>query len=93
MSKAIQVAIIGDFNPDFTHHIATDESLKQAAAKLSIKVDPRWVPTDSLDVDPSKQLETFDAVWCSSGSPYRSMEGALSAIRYAREKNRPFFAT
>ena len=93
MSKAMRVAIIGDFNPDFTHHLATDESLKQAAALLAIQVTPYWVPTESLDTDAAKQLEGFDAIWCSSGSPYRSMEGALNAIRLAREKNWPFFAT
>ena len=93
MSKEVRVAIIGDFNPEFTHHLATDESLRQAAAMLGIQVAPHWVPTESLDTDESKQLEGFDAIWCSSGSPYRSMEGALNAIRFAREKNWPFFAT
>jgi CTP synthase (UTP-ammonia lyase) len=93
MSKAIQVAIIGDFNPNFSHHVATDESLKHAAAFLAQEVEPRWIFTDTVKADPARQLEEFDAIWCSSGSPYRSMEGALFAIRFAREKSWPFFAT
>lgn len=93
MKKSVRVAIIGDFNPEFSHHHATDESLRQAAAKLRIEVDPVWVPTDSLDADAPGRLRSFDAIWCSSGSPYRSMRGALEGIRFARENDWPFVAT
>jgi CTP synthase (UTP-ammonia lyase) len=93
MSKTIKVAILGDFNPQFSHHHATDESLRQSAARLGIEVQPVWVPTDSLEEDAPGKLNSFDAIWCSSGSPYRSMNGALEGIRFAREKNWPFFAT
>jgi CTP synthase (UTP-ammonia lyase) len=38
-------------------------------------------------------LAQFDALWCSSGSPYQSMAGALQAIRFARELDFPFLGT
>ena len=93
MSKTVRVAIIGDFNPKFDHHLATDESLRHAAAVLSIQVEPHWVSTEKLDQDAAKQLKPFDAIWCSSGSPYRSMQGAINGIRFARENDWPFVAT
>ena len=38
-------------------------------------------------------LANFAALWCVPASPYRSMDGALFAIRYAREHNIPFLGT
>lgn len=39
------------------------------------------------------RLAVFDGVWIAPGSPYRSMEGALGAIRYARERGVPLVGT
>jgi len=92
MKAFVRVGIIGDFNPDFTHHKATDDSLRHSAESLGIEVLTTWIPTESLETG-TQQLEQFDGLWCSSGSPYKSMEGALRGIRYAREGGKSFVAT
>ena len=38
-------------------------------------------------------LETFDGIWCVPGSPYANTDGALDAIRVARERHVPFLGT
>ena len=38
-------------------------------------------------------MQNPHALWCVPGSPYRSMQGALTAIRYARENKLPFLGT
>lgn len=38
-------------------------------------------------------LHYFDGFWCVPGSPYRDTDGALRAIRFAREQRRPFLGT
>ena len=38
-------------------------------------------------------LREFDAVWCVPASPYADMDGALGAIRHARETGMPFLGT
>jgi CTP synthase (UTP-ammonia lyase) len=38
-------------------------------------------------------LSEFDGIWCVPGMPYRSAEGALRAIRRAREARTPFLGT
>jgi CTP synthase (UTP-ammonia lyase) len=93
MKQTVAIGIIGDFNPKWDHHLMTDESLRHAASHLKIQVVPKWVPTDSIDINPEKLLKDFDGIWISSGSPYKSMDGALRATQFAREKDRPFFAT
>jgi CTP synthase (UTP-ammonia lyase) len=94
MGQTIKVGIIGDYNPDLSFHKATNEALTHAASTLSLALDFKWLPTQSLE-DKSQQesLEEFDALWCSPGSPYKSMEGALQGIRFARERGRPFIGT
>ena len=52
-----------------------------------------WVDTDAaLDLPPDA-LDRYDAFWIAPGSPYRSMDGALRVIRYAREGDRPLLGT
>ncbi len=38
-------------------------------------------------------IAEFSAIWVVPGSPYKNMEGVLSAIRFVREMNRPFLGT
>ena len=90
----IRIGILGDFNPEFRSHHATNDSLQHAAAKLGLKIDSQWLPTPSLAKPTATEiLATFDAVWASPGSPYQSMEGMLRGIQFAREQDWPFLGT
>ncbi len=94
MNQTLAVGIIGDFDPKYPSHFATNEALSHAARAVSLSVDWSWLPTQSLDDKGSGMaLEQFDALWCAPGSPYKSMKGALRAIRFAREHDWPFVGT
>lgn len=49
----------------------------------------RWVGTTDVR-DAARDLAEFSAVWLVPASPYKSMSGALDAVRWARETRRPF---
>jgi CTP synthase (UTP-ammonia lyase) len=90
----IKIGIIGDRNPNLVSHIATDEALSHAARALSVTAQSSWLPTQQLAEGPvHTALSQFDALWCSSGGPYESTEGALAAIQFAREEGWPFIGT
>jgi len=94
MKNALRVGIVGDYNPASRYHVATDAALQNAGAALAMPVEVTWVPTPAVDeASAEKVLGQFDALWCAPGSPYESMEGALAAIRYARDEGRPFVGT
>jgi len=94
MNQHLQVGIIGDFDPQRLSHVATVDALHHAAQALVVSVDVSWVATPTLDgADCETILLQYDALWCAPGSPYVSMEGALAAIRYAREREVPFIGT
>ena len=91
--STLKIGIIGDFNPKNNTHVATDASIVHAAEAIGQDVLIEWVPTLQLEREGVERLAAFQALWCSPGSPYESMEGALAAIRFARETNLPFFGT
>jgi CTP synthase (UTP-ammonia lyase) len=94
MEDELRVGVIGDFHPSFVYHKATNEAIAHAQVALGLNVSVSWIPTTSLAQKPAKEiLSSFDALWCSPGSPYKSMGGALEGICFARENGRPFFAT
>lgn len=88
---ALQIGLIGDFDQAVTAHRAIPLALQLAAGALSQPLEFDWLATDSMP--DAKGLARFDALWCVPGSPYRSMEGALRAIRFAREQRVPFLGT
>ncbi|MGB7864781.1 MAG: hypothetical protein WCF74_15425 [Candidatus Sulfotelmatobacter sp.] len=94
MSEPVRIGIIGDFNPEFRSHHATNDSLQHAARKLQLKVESAWLPTPSL-LEPGAvaTLDSFDGLWASAGSPYKSFDGMLKGIEFARVHDRPFLAT
>src|SRR4051812_5579566 len=92
MTPVARIGIIGDYNPAFPPHQATDAALGHAAARLGLALDVTWLPTTSLDPLPAA-ITAYDGLWCAPGSPYQSATGALRAIRYAREAGVPCIGT
>ena len=90
-TPALHLALIGDYNPDVTAHQAIPMALQQAADVLGLNVQVQWLATDTLTS--TSALSDFDGFWCVPGSPYRDVDGALRAIRFAREQGRPFLGT
>ncbi len=93
MKHSWKVGVIGDFTANNRSHVATNEALSHAAARADMAIDVQWILTPSLETAVAETLRPYDALWCSPGSPYQSMVGALNAIRFARERNIPFLGT
>jgi CTP synthase (UTP-ammonia lyase) len=70
----------------------THRALDEAASRLPHGITVEWTATDEL-ADPAARLGDVDGVWVAPGSPYRSLEGALGAIRLAREAGIPLLGT
>jgi len=88
---AISIALIGDYDPQVTAHQAIPVALGLVAEHLGQAVHFDWLTTDQIHVD--TPLAHYDGFWCVPGSPYNSEAGALRAIRFAREQQRPFLGT
>ena len=83
----MRFAIVGDRDDTIIAHQAVPAALAFASPEATIE----WVPTE--EITSPERLSGFDGIWVAPGSPYRSMEGALTAIRHARTTGLPFLGT
>lgn len=94
MSTAIRIGVIGDFEPAYHSHFATNAALYDAATKLKVPLLLRWLPTPTLEgADAPKILSRWDGLIASPGSPYKSFAGMLRGIEFARTRDWPFTGT
>src|SRR5260370_11582389 len=94
VSEPVRIGILGDFNPDFRSHHASNDSLQHAARKLQLEVESAWLATPSLlEAGAAATLDSFDGLLASPGSPYKSFDGMLKGIEFARVHDRPFLGT
>ena len=92
--RTLRIGIVADYTPTNKYHVATEQSVAHAAEALHIGAESFWIDTDKLDHPAAdSHLAACDAIWAGTSSPYRSMDGALKAIRFARERGVPFFGT
>jgi CTP synthase (UTP-ammonia lyase) len=87
----LKVGLIGDRDDAVAAHRAIPLALGMAAETCGVRIEPVWLPTG--DIGDGVALGEFDGLWCVPASPYRSMDGALAAIRVARERQVPFLGT
>lgn len=85
-----RVALLAEFNPSFPPHPATTEAIRHSCEALGVDIEATWVSTADIN---DAMLKDCSGIWVAPGSPYKSMEYTLAAIRYARERGMPCFGT
>ena len=73
-----------------TAHQAIPRALELSATAACSSITNGFPPRKSAT---DRGLLPSTASWCVPASPYRDREGALRAIRFAREQRRPFLGT
>jgi len=88
-----EIGIIGDYKNSKTQ-IAINESIEHSNRELGFNTRYRWIDTTTLNNENySETLKQLDGIWSASGSPFKSLNGSLNAIRYARENKVPHIGT
>lgn len=90
--EPVRIGLIGERDPTVISHQAIPEALRLAGQEEDTPVAGEWVGTRLIELEPAV-VSGFDGLWCVPNSPYRSLAGALSAIRFARETPLPFLGT
>lgn len=88
---SVTIGLVGDFDESIPAHRAIPIALENAAKVIGIPVRWEWIPTE--EIDSVGRVVPYDGLWVVPGSPYRNMDGALVAIRHARESGIPFLGT
>jgi CTP synthase (UTP-ammonia lyase) len=84
-----RIALVGHRSPSVAAHARLPHIIEALRRRDDLVLDPYWIASE----DAHDGLDGFDAVWMVPGSPYRDPEGALAAIRTAREHGVPFLGT
>jgi CTP synthase (UTP-ammonia lyase) len=88
------IAVIGDRVEGFEPHDTITDAIEHSTKSLGLHA-PRvqWIATDQLANDGAALVDGASGVWCAPGGPFRSLDGAIDGIRWARESNVPFIGT
>ncbi len=93
----VSIAIVGKYVEYEDSYKSLKEALTHGALLKSLKLNVTWIEAEGLesqtpdDKSYESQLEGFDGILVPGGFGKRGIEGMLNAIRYAREKNVPYF--
>lgn len=85
-----KIGILGEYTPTFEPHVSTNSAIIHSQLQLGAEVKSNWISTEKIN---ASLFETYDGIWVAPGSPYKSMEKLLWAIRQARENEIPCLGT
>jgi CTP synthase len=84
----ITIAVVGKYAKHKDAYKSIYESLDHAGIKNRANVRVRGIPSDELDIS---KLEGVNGILVPGGFGDRGVEGKIEAVRFARERNIPFF--
>ncbi len=88
------IAVIGERDLAKKAHEGIEASLEFIRAEREPRLRYSWVGTAQINAGSvAGVFAGATGLWCAPGSPYESTEGALRAIRHARETGRAFLGT
>jgi CTP synthase (UTP-ammonia lyase) len=94
VAESVQIGILGDYDRNSPTLPSIELAIAHAAGELELTAQPQWLPTDSLvEAERDGKLAVFDGLWAAPGSPYKSFDGMLRGIEFARRNNWPFLGT
>lgn len=87
----MNVCLVGKYTKLEDSYISVIESLKHAGFKNNVKVHVDVVDSETItDKNVGSVLKKYEAIVVPGGFGSRGIEGMITAIKYAREKNIPF---
>ncbi len=93
----VHIAIVGKYVEYEDSYKSLKEALVHGALAHNLKLRVTWLEAEGLETKDAddrsyeSQLEGFDGILVPGGFGKRGVEGMLNAIRYAREKQVPYF--
>jgi CTP synthase (UTP-ammonia lyase) len=86
-----KIAVIGEYYDSFEPHTSLNHALDNLRGQYSF--DYEWLETTTVEEEKDALLSQYTGVWSAPGSPFKSLDGALYAISYARSNGVPHLGT
>ncbi|MCH5163106.1 MAG: CTP synthase [Clostridiales bacterium] len=89
---SVEIALVGKYVQMFDAYISVAEALTHGGIHNGVKIDLKWVDAEKLtDKTVSEYLGSADGVIVPGGFGDRGIEGMISAAKYCRENDKPYF--
>jgi CTP synthase len=86
----ITVALVGKYITMPDAYMSVTESMRHAAIFHNVKVDIKWISSETLEHGDLSALDDVDAILVPGGFGHRGIEGKIEASRYARLNRVPY---
>jgi CTP synthase len=91
-TSEVKIGLVGKYVELKDAYKSIAEAIIHAGVANECKVDVRWIHSEDLDKDNvASKLKGLKGILVAPGFGDRGIEGKIAAVRYAREKNIPFF--
>lgn len=91
-NKTVNIALVGKYVKLHDAYLSVAEALRHAGYVYGAKINIKWVDSETLNEENvADALKDADGIIVPGGFGGRGIEGMVSAVKYARENNVPFF--
>jgi len=88
----VKIGLVGKYVKLHDAYLSVAESLRHAGYENGCDVDIDWIDSEEVtDENAAQLLGSCDGILVPGGFGNRGIEGKISAARYARENNVPYF--
>ena len=88
----VEIGLVGKYVEYEDSYKSLKEALLHGALAHRLKVNIHWIEAETLRwPDCEAELDKYDGILVPGGFGKRGVEGMINAIRYAREKQIPYF--
>lgn len=88
----VTIALVGKYVQMFDAYLSVVEALTHGGIYNGVKIDLKWIDAEKLTDDTvASYLDCADGVIVPGGFGDRGIEGMITAAKYCRENNKPYF--
>ena len=92
LKNIVKISVVGKYTDLKDSYKSLNEALIHGGVYNDSKVDIKWINAEKLNVDQiKKKLEDSNGILVPGGFGERGIDGKIASIKFAREKNIPFF--
>src|SRR5256886_12820906 len=89
-AASLRIGVVGKYLPAPDAYISVTEALRHAGVYHNLRVDIKWIASETLEAGDLRALDDVDGVVVPGGFGHRGIEGKIAAARFARTSLTPY---
>src|ERR671936_732322 len=89
-AASLRIGVVGKYLPAPDAYISVTEALRHAGIHHDLRIDIKWIASETLETGDLRPLEGVDGIVVPGGFGHRGVEGKVAAARFARTGEIPY---